>query len=273
MRWLRWLALAAVLIGFCAWMIYAGGLYVFQDAILFPAPSTPRQAYDAQADRSGIETFTLTTDDGLTLYGWHARGRGQRALIFFHGNGGGVDAVPWFREQLGPDVDVFAVHYRGYPGSEGHPSEAGLALDARALWEHVTGTVGIPAERIVVHGQSLGGGVALMLLQDVQPAALVLDSTFLGVDRIAADRFWMAPTFLLANPFRSFERAPNVRVPALVIHGDADTLIPVAHGRGLAELLPDATYLEVEGGGHHQFLPAQPQVNPRWRAFVEHALR
>lgn len=273
MRWLRLVAVGAVLLGFGLWALYAGALYLIQDAILFPAPTTPREAYDAEAERLGIETFTLTADDGVSLYGWHARGRGEKALLFFHGNGGGVDAVVWFRDQLGPDVDVLSVHYRGYPGSQGHPSEEGLARDAAALWAYVTGTLQIPPEHIVVHGQSLGGGVALQLLQDVEPAALVLDSTFLGVDRIASDRFLLAPTFLLKNPFRSALRAPNVRVPTLLVHGDADTLIPVSHGRGLAELLPNATYLEVPGGGHHQFLPAEPAVNSRWRTFVEQALR
>lgn len=254
------------------WCLYAGGLYLLQDALLFPAPSTPRSAYDADAAALGIETFTVTTEDGLALYGWHARGSGERALVFFHGNGGGVSAVSWFREQLGPDIDVLAVHYRGYPGSEGHPSEAGLERDARALWAYVTEQVGIPPEHIVVHGQSLGGGVALMLLQQEKPAALVLDSTFLAVDRIAAERFPLTPTFLLTNPFRSELRAPNVQTPTLLMHGDADTLIPVSHGRRLAELLPRATYLEVPGGGHHQFLPAQPGVLPKWRTFVLEAL-
>ena len=271
MRWLQVIGITLVIVVVLAYAVYAGVLWSFQDTLLYPVPRQGRAFYDRQAAQLGIETFTTAASDGTQLYGWHGRGAGQRAVLFFHGNGGGITAVDWMKQELPSDVDVFCVHYRGYPGSEGTPSEEGMALDAQAAWAYVLAQ-GIQPSNIVVHAQSLGGGVAIRLVEGVQPAALVLDSTFLGVDVLAAEMFPLVPTFLLNNPYRSIDRAPNLRVPTLLMHGDHDTLIPVSHGRRLAELIPGAKYLEVIGGGHDQFLPARDDVLPTWRAFVVDAL-
>jgi pimeloyl-ACP methyl ester carboxylesterase len=42
----------------------------------------------------------------------------------------------------------------------------------------------------------------------------------------------------------------EIKAPALVLHGDADPLLPVANGRRLAELVPENTYVELPGVGH-----------------------
>lgn len=271
MRWLRVIGVGLLLTTLAGYTLYAALLYGFQDTLLYPVPQRDRAFYDQQAAQAGVEPFMLDASDGTQLYGWHGKGAGKRAVLFFHGNGGGLSVVGWIKQQLPADVDVFCVHYRGYPGSEGSPSEAGMALDAQAIWLHLLDQ-GFAPENIVVHAQSLGGGVAVRLVEGVRPAALVLDSTFLGVDVLAAEKFPLVPTFLLKNPYRSVDRAPNLRLPTLVIHGDHDTLIPVSHGRRLAELIPGARYIEVPGGGHDQFLPDREDVRPTWRAFVVEAL-
>jgi len=47
-------------------------------------------------------------------------------------------------------------------------------------------------------------------------------------------------------------RAPlsSIEVPTLVIHGTADPLFPLEHGAALAEEIPGATLLTIEGAGH-----------------------
>lgn len=267
-RVLTGLGVTALLGVFLAYGAYAGLLYTVQDQILFPVPSMTRDQLDAQAKQAGVEPFEVVASDGVRLYGWHRRGVGKRGVLVFHGNGGGLGIVAWVAEQVPGDVDVLGVHYRGYPGSEGHPHEAGLRLDAEALYEKATVELGIPADQLVFHGQSMGGGVAVMLAEAHPPKALSLDSTFLSIERLAGEKLWFAPTFLLHSPFRSEERAPGVDVPTLVIHGDRDHLIPVHHGRALAKLLPNATYIEVPGGGHDRFLPAEPGVFEQWQRFM-----
>jgi pimeloyl-ACP methyl ester carboxylesterase len=50
-----------------------------------------------------------------------------------------------------------------------------------------------------------------------------------------------------------------VRAPTLVVHGDADPLIPLDGGRDTAEAIPGAELLVIEGLGHEM----PPQVWPR----------
>ena len=48
--------------------------------------------------------------------------------------------------------------------------------------------------------------------------------------------------------------AGHIEVPALVIHGTDDRIIPAAHGRQLAEALGSSTWLAIEGAGHNDLL-------------------
>ena len=254
MAWLKWGALGVVVLAVLLYAAARGAMYALQDGLLFHPADTSRATLDEEAARLGITPFTVTAADGVVLYGWHRRGHGDRALLYLHGNGGSITAVPWLAEQL-PGVDVLCVSYRGYPGSDGVPSEAGMRLDALALWAHAIDDLGFRPDQIVVQGQSMGGGVAHHLLMEVEPAAVVFDSTFVSLQALAVDAVpWL-----------------QVRVPALVFHGDADTLIPVAHGRQLASLLPHATYVELAGHGHGNWTLDRPEALAPWHAFLDGA--
>jgi pimeloyl-ACP methyl ester carboxylesterase len=67
---------------------------------------------------------------------------------------------------------------------------------------------------------------------------------------------------ILAAPGRASALA-GCRLPAQVIHGLADPLVPIAHGRALARAIPGARLHEIDGMGHD--LP--PQL---WQTFAEH---
>ena len=54
---------------------------------------------------------------------------------------------------------------------------------------------------------------------------------------------------ITAAPGR-LERLRSLRVPTLVIHGDADILVPVENGRNVAAAIPGARLVEIEGMGH-----------------------
>lgn len=254
------------------YLAYGAILYQLQDTILFPVPRADREALDREAAGIGARVHEPVAADGTRLYAWHLPGGGERLLVFFHGNGGGLGAAPWFAHHL-PGFDIVSFSYRGYPGSEGQPSEAGLVLDARAIWSLVTEQLGFSPDSIVLHGQSLGGGVVNHLLTEVQPAAATFDSTFASVLELARRRAPVLPVgLLLRHPFRSIERAPSISVPVLVMHGDADTLIPVSHGRRMAEAYPDARYVEVPGRGHQHWLLDDPVALGAWTSFVQAAV-
>lgn len=235
----------------------AAALYAMQGWLVFPAPVLDAAQLDAIAARVGAAPVRLEAEDGTKLYGWHRAAGGDRAVVLFHGNAETVaDRVPLHDVLVDLGWDVVIVAYRGYPGSEGTPSEAGLRLDARAAWAFATDRLGIPPARVVVHGKSLGGGVAALLAEEVQPAGLVLESTFTSIADVARSRFPIYPVdTLLVHRFATRERAPSIRSRVLVLHGDRDTVIPVAHGRELATLFPHAAYVESAGLGHGESLP------------------
>jgi len=196
-------------------------------------------------------------------------------VLFFHGNAEVVaDRVDLQELLLARGWDVLVVAYRGYPGSGGRPSEAGLRLDARAAWRWLEGE-GLAPERVVLHGKSLGGGVAAMLAEEVDPAALVLESTFLSVAEVAGEVFPIYPTRLLVrHRFDTRGRADRIHCPVLVVHGDADEVIGVRHGQGLAERFEGASYVEVPGGTHGESYPVEyGQVREPYLELLERVAR
>lgn len=262
-----------ILIGMAAlFLLLVGGfgftLWSNQGKMIFPGPSIDIADLVARAERAKAEQFTIETEDGETLSGWRESHGGRGAVLYFHGNASVCDRGDAFRDMLAETgADLLCVAYRGYPGSSGSASEAGLRKDARALWKHAVASY--PAEHIVLHGRSLGGGVAIGLAAEVEAGGLVVESSFRSI-RLLAGRTY--PLFvvdlLLAHPFDSEARTPKVTEPSLVLHGDEDTTIPVDHGRWLGRNLT-GHYLEVPGHGHNSgLLTKAPSARAAWTAFV-----
>ena len=255
-----------------SYVLAVGLVWWQQEAMIFPAPGgVGRDSLDEVATELGAEPLDLVAADGTQLYGWYRSGGGKRAVIYFHGNASTVAMSGQLMRQVNQaGWDFATVSYRGYPGSQGSPTQAGLNLDANAVFEHVLGR-GIPADQIILHGRSLGGGVALQLSEQVNPGGLVLESTYLSVLQIAQGQVPWAPVAqLLRHPFRSDLRAPNVKIPTLVLHGDADPVIPVQHGRALSILVKNADYVETEGAGHNQQLTVVDRASKAaWRKLLE----
>lgn len=261
------------------WVAYGALLWRFQEAMIFPAPGgIGTDALDSAAAELGAEPIHLEAADGTALYGWYKPAAtpqpSRRVVLYFHGNAETVAAPsPLMRLATQEGWDFATVAFRGYPGSEGEPSEAGLALDARALWDWVIAEKGIAPEHVVLHGRSLGGAVAARLASDVDPGALVLESTFTSMVAMAERS---APTYpvrrLLRHPFDTDQRVASLDLPALVLHGDADGIVDVSHGRALADQLRGAELVVVPGGVHNELLVlADPAARRAWLALLEQA--
>ena len=122
-----------------------------------------------------------------------------------------------------------ALSYRGYAGSTGRPTEAGLIADARAAYDFAVKRYG--AERIVLWGESLGTGVALALAAERPVARIVLEAPFLSAVDIAAGVYPYVPVrWLMKDQFRSDLRVAKVTAPVLVLHGDRDNVVPISSG-------------------------------------------
>lgn len=245
------------------WAAATAYLYKVQDRAIFPMPDIEIGELAAAAEAAGVRQIRVEAADGTRLYGWHvpaaappARPADRRAVLYFHGNASSVqDALSSHGARSAEGWEIVSLHYRGYPGSEGAPGEAGIRLDARAAWRFVTEDLGIPAERVLIHGRSLGGGVALPLAAETAPGGLVLESTFTAlIDVVKARHPWLPAGLALRHPFRSHDFAEDLRCPTLVLHGDRDRVIGVEHGRALADLIEGAEYLELPGVTHSGLL-------------------
>lgn len=193
----------------------------------------------------------FNTEDGVRLSAWYVPAPNARGVIlFFHGNGGNVShyayALAIFRK-LG--FSGVSVDYRGYGKSEGTPSERGTYLDAEAAWRHVVNAMGVPPDRIVVFGRSLGGSIAAWLAQKHTPRLLVLESAFTSMRAEAAALYpWLPARLFVGDMYDTEKFVQDVKCPVLVIHSPDDEIVPYAHGQRLFALAHDPKrFLQIRG--------------------------
>ncbi|MEM7434481.1 MAG: alpha/beta hydrolase [Myxococcota bacterium] len=269
--------LVAVLLLGVLGVVSMGWFSEFQRRVVFPGPEgVTEPLLHRFATEVGAHELAMRTEDGETIYGWHRAGLGEgprRVLLYFHGNASSVLGQLPLQGRLNAEGwDYVGIHYRGYPGSTGVPSEAGTRSDARAAWSFVTRELGVPASRVAIHGRSLGGGVAAQLASEVKPGAVVLESTFTSVPDLAREQFGVLPVGrLLKHRFVTRELVGTWDSPTLVAHGSADSIIPVSHGRQLAELFPATTYIEAPGVDHNDAL-FEGEYADRYVAFLDNAI-
>jgi fermentation-respiration switch protein FrsA (DUF1100 family) len=254
MSTLKLLIAAAVLI----YGAMAVAMYVFQRAVMYPAPQTTRVA-PAAAGLPQAQERVLDTADGEKIVVWHVPPQaGKPVVIFFHGNGEVIAwRVPRFRELIAGGIGLIAVSYRGYGGSTGSASEAGLIADCEAAYAFAAAQY--PPERIVPWGYSLGSGVAVALASKHPIGRLILEAPFTSAADIGAAAFPFLPVrWFLKDNFHSDERIGAVRAPLLVMHGEQDSVVPIRFGERLFALanepkrmirLPQGDHVNLDGQG------------------------
>jgi fermentation-respiration switch protein FrsA (DUF1100 family) len=209
-------------------------MFVFQRRLLYyPGRSRPEPSFCGAPEMSPVG---YRTRDGLALGAWYRPPDDSRApvIVHFHGNAGHIgDRAPLMRPYLDAGFGVLLAEYRGYGGNPGRPTEAGLYADARAALDFVMGR-GIAAERIVLYGESLGTGVAVRMAAETPVGALVLEAPFTSAVDVGASAYPFVPVrLLMLDRFESVRRIGGIAAPVLVLHGERDATVPVAHGRRL----------------------------------------
>jgi len=253
------ISLALVAVVATAW-VTMGLFSQYQRQMIFPGPQgVSISVLNDIAAQVGATELSIPTEDGETLYGWHrvaVRSGPPRVVLYFHGNASSLLAQMELQNLLlSEGWDFVGIHYRGYPGSTGVPSEAGLHKDAAAAWKWVTEELGTEPSRVAIHGRSLGGGVAVQLAAGVGSGALVLESTFTSMVDLAKEHFrWLPIGSVLDHRFMTRDFAKRVSCPLLVAHGAADSIIDVHHGRELARLFHADQYIEVPRIDHNDML-------------------
>ena len=258
-------------------VIHAPLFGTFQRQMIFPGPQGVTPAMLARvAEQVSAEELSIPTADGETLYGWHRdaiQTGPKRVVLYFHGNASSLLAqIELQNLLLSEGWDFVGIHYRGYPGSSGVPSENGLHEDAAAAWRWVTGALGAERTRVAIHGRSLGGGVAAKLAAESDAGALVLESTFTSIVDLAKEHYPFLPLrWLLDHRFMTRELASDVGCPVLVAHGSADSTIDVRHAKELSRLFRADTYIEVPRVDHNDPLFVGSTAT-RYLSFLEAAV-
>ncbi|MCX7311783.1 MAG: alpha/beta hydrolase [Hyphomicrobiales bacterium] len=243
---LKWLIAAVAAFGGFVALAYVG-----QRSLLFHPDKSRTSPF--QAGLPGVEEFVLDLADGEKVIVWYAPQRGDKPLVlYFHGNAGSLRGrADRFRALLGDGYGLVALSYRGYGGSTGSPSEAGLIADAQAAYAFATARA--PAERIVVFGESLGTGVAVALAATQRIGRLVLEAPFTSAADVGAGAFWFLPVrLLMKDPFRSDLRIGKVTAPLLILHGVRDRVVPFVLGERLFALANEPKrFVRFDQGAHH----------------------
>lgn len=235
-------------------------LQYFPDRAAMPLPATLGLPL--------AEVQMLSTADGETLVSWWVppRDAAQPVFLYLHGNGANlVNRSPRFQSLTADGAGLLALSWRGYGGSSGSPTESGLMQDAQAAYRVLAQRV--PAQRIVIYGESLGTTVALMLAQQQPAAALVLDSSFSSALAVAQGAYpWLPVSWLLRDTYRADLAAPAVKLPVLQVHCTQDPVTPLPFAQRLNALLPGRQDIVLVPG--HCHVPSIAQYAVALEAFV-----
>ena len=227
--------------------------FLFQRKLMYFPGSSPVETPSGDP-YSSLEDVTLSTQDGLRIRGWYWPGTRPVTLLIFHGNGGHRGhRLEWLEDLHSLGMGVFLLDYRGYGGSEGSPTEAGLYLDAEAARSWVEKRTG---SAIVYFGESLGTSVAVELARRHPPSALILQSGFSSAVDVARRAYPFLPVrLLLKDRFETRAKLPEAAAPVLVIHGDKDSIVPASMGRSLYEAAREPREWYLVPGADHNDLP------------------
>lgn len=246
-RWARRLLVSLGVVAVFSSAALAGSLSLERSFLYHPQPrgTGPDAA-------SGIEVVEIATADGERLVGWWLPPKdGRPTLLFFHGNASTLEGdVGRWRRIAAEGAGFLAIAYRGYGGSTGKPTEKGLHEDALAAYGWLIRR--IPADDIVIHGFSLGSGVAVRLAAEKPARALVLEAPYTSIVDMAGRMTSLPVGSLVRDRFMSSAYIGKVSMPVLMIHGDRDSVIPFEQGQRLYSLAHGPkTFVRMVGSDHN----------------------
>ena len=233
--------------------LVTGVLWAFQRSLIYlpggdPGPPSGWGLPDARP-------VVLETSDGLRLAGWYvSAGADAPAVLVANGNAGHRGLrVPLARALGRARLSVLLFDYRGFGGNPGAPSEDGLARDVRAAWSYLVDDAGVPPDRLVYFGESLGAGVVTELAVEHPPAGLVLRSPFTDLAAVGRVHYPFLPVrWLLRDRYPVAEHVARVKVPTTVVYGERDSIVPPSQSRAVADAAARLhRVVEVPGADHN----------------------
>lgn len=236
----------------------------------------PRAEWVATPEDGGVpfEDLLLTAEDGTAISAWFVPARDPHApvMLFCHGNAGNISHRVHnlvLLNRIGVSVLIF--DYPGFGRSGGRPLEAGVYRSAHAAYRYLRDERGVPDEKIVLFGRSLGAAAAVELASGGRGRALIVECAFTDLYEMGRHLYPVLPLpRRLKRKYPNAERLAEVRMPVLIIHGEADRLVPVSMARQLHQLArrPKELYLIPDAGHDDTMIAGGGDYGNRIRTFV-----
>lgn len=248
---------------FIVLILVVGIVVVYARHLEFSSLYYPVKQIEATPKSVGLsyQDLTFETSDDQKINAWFIPGDAKAPVIYFlHGNGGNIGgrlAKISFFHKLG--IKVFIIDYRGYGKSSGKPSEKGLYADALAGYHYLCGVLKIPADHIVLYGESLGGAVAIDLAVKKPVGGLIVEGSFTSIADMAKKFYPYLPSFLIFSRYDSYSKVALIKVPKLFICSPQDEIVPFALGKKLFGQAAAPKEIFQAQGGHNDCFFTQPE--------------
>ena len=220
-----------------------------------------------------FEQVNFKTGDRLRLHGWFVPAQNAEfTVLYCHGNGGNMmyflDTVN-LHNSLG--LNCFIFDYRGYGSSQGRPSENGTYLDVRAAYRWLTKKKGVPPQRIIIFGWSLGASVAAYLAGKSRSAGLVLEGAFTSYADIGSRYYPYMPVRLFARfNYPTIDYIRRITCPVLVMHSRDDETVPFEFGLELYDAANEPKeFVDLRGAHNEAFMISRETYKKTWTKWLK----
>ncbi|MBY0458121.1 MAG: alpha/beta hydrolase, partial [Gemmataceae bacterium] len=246
-------------------------MFWFLERRLVFLPASAEESWVKPEDPRTQEVQFHATDGNAIAGRWIPPETPQHgAVLVCYGNGGNLThrgkLAADFRAALGAGVLLF--DYPGYGKSAGTPSEDGCYAAGAAAYKWLVEEQKLAPGRVILCGESLGGGTAVELATRHEHRALVLIYTFTSLPAAARFHYPFLPTHtFMRTRFDNLAKIGRCPRPVFFVHGTADRVVPFRHSEELfAAANEPKEFVRVEGFGHAA-LPGEV-VFPRLTAFL-----
>ena len=218
-------------------------LYIKQRSILyFPTAenvNTPTDLLWLKTSGATLKIWVINKDES---------NQQKPAILYFGGNSETVEDNITDYKKMFSDLTVYIVNYRGYGGSTGQPTEAGLFSDALAIYDQLIAQ----HSSISVIGRSLGSGVASYVAANRDILKLVLITPYDSIRNVAQSHYPFFPVqWLIKDPFDSSRYPTSIDSQILVVYAEHDQVVPMVHTKQLLKFLPNAKSHLIKGTAHN----------------------
>lgn len=189
---------------------------------------------------AGTSDYLVTVEPGMSIScRFYPASPGAPCILYFHGNGEIACDHDWIAPLYNREgIGLFVADYRGYGRSDGTPTFSSMTSDSHAVFKFFRETVRSSgqSEHLFLMGRSLGSHSAMELAFHYPQhlRGLIVESGSSNVARLAR-LFGLSLEGLTDLGEALSERIRSITLPALIIHGERDSLIPLSEATTLHE--------------------------------------